>query len=38
MADIASILHFSRADLLDTDVEELMLWHAQALRLGGAHG
>ncbi|MBN9308345.1 MAG: GpE family phage tail protein, partial [Devosia sp.] len=32
-ADVAHVLHFSRQELFEMDLEELATWHAEAMRV-----
>jgi hypothetical protein len=36
MAEVAHVLHFALDDLWSMEVDELVLWHAQAVRIASA--
>ncbi len=35
MANVAAVLHFSAVELWDMDVDELLMWHTEAMRIAG---
>jgi len=35
MGDLAAVFHFQPSDLWNMDGDELLMWHAQAVRVNG---